>query len=667
MERQEEKQVLPFMQRMPEISQWPIREAKEWPDVLNSPKREQPPEEIKTIRKKYSSKVGKTVRMLMQTYLRQRDAGRILRLGITMEDGDARGWAAISLTKLGYFKEAASMAAGQDGQTPCGYMTLRWVANAMGKAGAIEAAVHLARLQLKQERTSALISNEGRAAQSLLEACSLFLQSTAANKPRLLAAHAARASLEIETIANMKAGIMQLTPNRRFLMLTEAFNQLIRWYGRARLVPQALRACEMMNELGIPRDEMTIHFLAKGCAQQYKQLKRARRSTQAPPDWPGRRPEVVFIGRVNSGKSSMINSLFSTAEKFAPASKTRAFTRSLDFYEVNEARAGLPYFMIVDTPGLGFAEVESKVTRDWPDLIYNYFRTREALKHVFHFCDARNKKLLPADKQLLHLLAKAQRKSVKYTIVITKIDVCTRKLANATANAIREELAPYVDVDIMFASARSLRGVDHLWSKIWDSVTDTPRGRRHKEIAWKELMRLRQEGPGSLTKEPTLADKLGLPNQDEGMKDFDEEWAEDTDIEPGTRKKEKGVFFQERWGEALPEEEDDPQAQNVVDAEEVAADDDDLKEDDAEADETMFSEEKLAERWESFGDEVDWQALEAEEEGTAADPDPYQYGDPATAQRDFPPNRDSVPQSFSSGGSRGRRGKPDRSGAEPER
>ncbi len=27
--------------------------------------------------------------------------------------------------------------------------------------------------------------------------------------------------------------------NRRFLMLNEPFNQLIRWYGRARLVPQA--------------------------------------------------------------------------------------------------------------------------------------------------------------------------------------------------------------------------------------------------------------------------------------------------------------------------------------------------------------------------------------------------------------------------------------------
>ena len=35
--------------------------------------------------------------------------------------------------------------------------------------------------------------------------------------------------------------------------------------------------------------------------------------------------------------------------------------------------------------------------------------------------DARTHKLLPGDKQLLHLVAKAQRRRVKYTIVITKI------------------------------------------------------------------------------------------------------------------------------------------------------------------------------------------------------------------------------------------------------
>ena len=45
-------------------------------------------------------------------------------------------------------------------------------------------------------------------------------------------------------------------------------------------------------------------------------------------------------------------------------------------------------------------------------------------RHVFHLVDARNHKLLPGDKQLLHLLAKAQRRSVRYTIVTGLVVNC---------------------------------------------------------------------------------------------------------------------------------------------------------------------------------------------------------------------------------------------------
>ncbi|CAE7568610.1 engB, partial [Symbiodinium sp. CCMP2456] len=436
--------------------------------------------------------------------------------------GDGRGWAAVALTRLDKTAEAAKLAAGPDGQTPCGYQTLRYVAHACAKVGAVEAAYHLSRLQMKCGRTK-YITAGSRVFQSTLESSALYLQSTAEQMPKLLAGHGARVSQEIESLLEIKNDILALTPNRRSRMLTEAFNQLIRWYGRARLVPQAIRACEIMNELGVPRNDMTLHFLSRGCAQQYSCLKKAGRYTQAPQDMPGHRPEVLFIGRTNSGKSSMINALFSSLTKFAPASKTRAFTRKLHFYEVNRERAGLPHFMLVDSPGLGCADIPNaaKITREFPNMIFEYLRNRNALKHIFHLVDARNHKLLPADKQLLHLVAKAQRRSVRYTIVITKIDVCKRKVANSTAQRIREELAPYCDVDIMFASARALRGVDHLWSKIWQSVTETPRGRRHRDIGRKELERLNKEGPNAL-KAPNLSELLEIPDY-QRPQDFDEE------------------------------------------------------------------------------------------------------------------------------------------------
>merc|ERR1712062_633360 len=291
----------------------------------------------------------------------------------------------------------------------------------------------------------------------------------------------------------------------------------------------------------------------------------------APGDWPGRRPEVVFVGRVNSGKSAVINALLSADVKVAQVSKTRALTKWLDFFEINSQRAGLPHFMLVDTPGLGHAEIKAKLTRDWPDMIYSYFRKREALKHVFHLVDARNKKLLPADKQIIHLLASAQRPRVRYTIVITKIDVVSRKLANATAEKIREELGQYVDVDIMFASARTLRGIDQLWSKIWMSVTETPRGKRHKELGAKELLRLRQNGIPQ--EQNSVADVLGLHGMDSRQPDLQDfngsDWEEDesveehddTEFEPTPEGRKTGhdeiPYFNDSWDQDALAEDDD--------------------------------------------------------------------------------------------------------------
>lgn len=157
---------------------------------------------------------------------------------------------------------------------------------------------------------------------------------------------------------------------------------------------------------------------------------------------------------------------------------------------------------------------------------------------------------------------------MRFTIVITKIDVVSRGVVNDMASNIRRELAPYCDVDIMYVSNRSLRGIDHLWAKIWQSVTETPRGERHRRIGLKEFSRLSESG---IPTENDLADLMGLPRQpmrSDGQEDFDsEEWADDTDFtpeKPGTRK----AAFSDKWGEVL--EEGDPTVEDEDDDDEWA-------------------------------------------------------------------------------------------------
>jgi len=552
--------VLPYMDRAPLVQRTEKQEMEvmEWPDVLDPKKINR---EIVTLGAnvgdsytrdyayEWQTPEGRAGRKLLETYIRMRDVERIIRFGMSDPPADGRGLAAVGLCHLKRFKEAAQLAAGPDGNTPCGIAPLRYIAHEMARHGAIEAAKHLSKLQLKLGKytndTAGL-----RMFQCCLESYSLYLQATATNQPRLLGAHGHMLSLELEKLLEYKSEIFAVTPHKRFTWLTEPFNQLIRWLGRARLVPQQLRACEIMNELNIPRNDMTIHFLSKGCAPSFRIVqRRSNKPTNIIRDKPQLVPEVVLVGRVNSGKSAMINALLSQSKQAAKVSKIRCTTRTLQWFQCNQDMAGLPSFNLVDTPGLGHAEQSAHTSRGFPDLLYEYFKNRESLVHIFFLIDARNKRLLPADKQLLHLIAKAQRRRVKLTFVITKIDVVSRKRARDCAKAIKDELAPHFDADIMFASPHSLRGIDHMWAKIWPSITNNPRGRRHINIGPEEVERLYS---GSIPEEGDLAELLGLPREPEGLKkQYEEEqmqdyteW-EDEDFDPEQRGKDQ--YFDDKW------------------------------------------------------------------------------------------------------------------------
>jgi len=61
-------------------------------------------------------------------------------------------------------------------------------------------------------------------------------------------------------------------------------------------------------------------------------------------------PEVVFMGRSNVGKSSLINSLLGT-KGLARTSSTPGRTQSVNYFLINDK----VYF--VDLPGYGYARV----------------------------------------------------------------------------------------------------------------------------------------------------------------------------------------------------------------------------------------------------------------------------------------------------------------------
>ena len=80
---------------------------------------------------------------------------------------------------------------------------------------------------------------------------------------------------------------------------------------------------------------------------------------------PGGKPELVFSGRSNVGKSSAINRLCGR-KSLARTSSTPGKTTTINFYDAVDA-------LLVDLPGYGYAKRSQSEKRRWSGLIEGYF------------------------------------------------------------------------------------------------------------------------------------------------------------------------------------------------------------------------------------------------------------------------------------------------------
>ena len=94
-------------------------------------------------------------------------------------------------------------------------------------------------------------------------------------------------------------------------------------------------------------------------------------------------PEVVFIGRSNVGKSTLINTLIGR-KNIARTSNKPGKTRTANFYTVNDT------FCFVDVPGYGYAKVSKSERARWRRLIAGYLASREPLAGVVQLLDIRH-------------------------------------------------------------------------------------------------------------------------------------------------------------------------------------------------------------------------------------------------------------------------------------
>ena len=86
---------------------------------------------------------------------------------------------------------------------------------------------------------------------------------------------------------------------------------------------------------------------------------------------------MIFIGRSNSGKSSLINSIFKD-KSIARKAKAPGTTKFLHFHKI----AGSDTY-IVDAPGYGFAQMNKRRRNLWFGLVESYIKISSRISQIF--------------------------------------------------------------------------------------------------------------------------------------------------------------------------------------------------------------------------------------------------------------------------------------------
>lgn len=167
------------------------------------------------------------------------------------------------------------------------------------------------------------------------------------------------------------------------------------------------------------------------------------------------RPQVVFSGRSNVGKSSVINQLLNR-KNFARVGGQPGKTIHINYFLVD----GRLY--LVDLPGYGYAKVSQAEKARWGQLIENWFADPGLMTLGVMIVDARHK---PTDDDCtMGEWFKASGKP--FVVVANKLDKLKKSEVEPNLARIRETLELAEDVRVIPFSAEKGDGRQELLAEI---------------------------------------------------------------------------------------------------------------------------------------------------------------------------------------------------------
>lgn len=169
-------------------------------------------------------------------------------------------------------------------------------------------------------------------------------------------------------------------------------------------------------------------------------------------------PEIVFAGRSNVGKSSLINCLVQR-KRLAQSSVTPGRTRCINFYSVNDA------ICLVDLPGYGYSKASKTIQAKLAPLIEAYLSSGRASLCV-SLVDCRR----PPETSDVLLWRWLVAHKVALVVAATKADKISRSKHNAAVKAITGAIESIESSQVILFSSKTGMGRSELLSRILSHI-----------------------------------------------------------------------------------------------------------------------------------------------------------------------------------------------------
>lgn len=180
------------------------------------------------------------------------------------------------------------------------------------------------------------------------------------------------------------------------------------------------------------------------------------RSAAKPADFPrDGLPQIVFAGRSNVGKSSVINRLLNR-KNFARVGSVPGKTTHINYFCIDRK------LYLVDLPGYGYAEVSKRERDRWGQLIEAWFADTDRMALGMLIVDARHKPTVD-DCTMAQVFLSAGK---PFIVVANKLDKLKKSEIEGNMHRIRETLELPENVPLILFSAEKGDGKAELLGQI---------------------------------------------------------------------------------------------------------------------------------------------------------------------------------------------------------